>query len=148
MALRTVEQLKEYFAERRRINRCKQEKAKEQKLKIKKQKQKEYQEYYRSLGKTKDKALKDSKLQEVYELARKIKFLQEDKTKTKEPISQFIYQVNGSNIIARENREDSLYTMYELQHIEDLYPEETGRINWKLWNILVTKLRKEFQKLN
>ena len=103
--LYTKERLKEIWEQR------KQERL-QQKLKIKKQKQKEYQEYYRSLGKTKDKALKDSKLQEVYELAHKIKILQEDKTKTKEPISQFIYQVNGSNIIARENREDSLYTMY------------------------------------
>ena len=139
--LYTTERLKEIWEQR------KQERLQE-KLKIKKQRQKEYQEYYRSLGKAKDKALKDSKLQEIYELASKIKILQEDKTKTKEPISQFIYQVNGSNIIARENREDSLYTKYELQHVEDLYPEETGRINWKLWNILVTKLRKEFQQLN
>lgn len=139
--LYTKERLKEIWEQR------KQERLQE-KLKIKKQKQKEYQEYYRNLGKAKDKALKDSKLQEIYQLAAKIKTLQEDKTKTKEPISQFIYQVNGSNIIARENREDSLYTMYELQHIEDLYPEESGRINWKLWNILVTKLRKKFQQLN
>ena len=101
--LYTPERLKEIWEQR------KQERLK-QKLKIKKQKQKEYQAKYRSLGKDKDKALKDSKLQEVYELAHKIKILQEDKTKTKEPISQFIYQVNGSNIIARENREDSLYT--------------------------------------
>ena len=137
--LYTKERLKEIWEQR------KQERLK-QKLKIKKQKEKEYQEYYRSLGKAKDKALKDSKLQEIYQLAHKIKILQEDKTKTKEPISQFIYQVNGSNIIARENREDSLYTKYELQHIEDLYPEETGRINWKLWNILITKLRKKFNK--
>lgn len=139
--LYTKERLKEIWEQR------KQERLQE-KLKTKKQKQKQYQEYYRSLGKTKDKALKDSKLQEIYQLAHKIKILQEDKTKTKEPISQFIYQVNGSNIIARENREDSLYTMYELQHLEDLYPEESGRINWSLWYKLIEKLRKEFQKLN
>lgn len=121
MALRTVEQLKEYFAERKRINQRKQEKAKERKLK-----QQELQKRRREFAK----ALKDSKLEE----------------KPKE-LPQFTFQVNGSNIIARENREDALYTMYELQHIENLYPEESGRINWSVWEELSNKLQKEFEEL-
>ena len=37
-----------------------------------------------------------------------------------------------------------LYSKYELQHIEELFPEESGRINWSVWNALVEEGKKLF----
>lgn len=37
--------------------------------------------------------------------------------------------------------DDELYTKEELMHIEQLYPNETGRINWNFYNYLVNKTK-------
>lgn len=37
--------------------------------------------------------------------------------------------------------EDNLYTFEELMNIEQLYPNETGRINWNFYNYLVNKTK-------
>ncbi len=47
--------------------------------------------------------------------------------------------------LEREPREEDLYTEYELKHIEELYPEETGRINWSSWTRLVNEYRSKLQ---
>lgn len=53
-----------------------------------------------------------------------------------------IYRTND---MQRESREEDLYTEYELHHIEELYPEETGRINWSSWERLVNEYRSKLQ---
>lgn len=53
-----------------------------------------------------------------------------------------IYKTND---MQREAREEDLYTEYELKHIEELYPEETGRINWSSWERLVNEYRSKLQ---
>lgn len=55
---------------------------------------------------------------------------------------QISITIYHSNFFERETREEELYSKYELQHIEELYPEEVGRINWMVFNNLVEKLRK------
>lgn len=59
--------------------------------------------------------------------------------KTKKNKSKINYINNP--LIERETAYTDLYTLYELQHIEELFPGEMGRINWNLWNYLVNKLR-------
>lgn len=53
-----------------------------------------------------------------------------------------IYRTND---MERDSREEDLYTEYELHHIEELYPEETGRINWSTWERLVNEYRSKLQ---
>ena len=50
-----------------------------------------------------------------------------------------------TNDMERESREEDLYTEYELHHIEELYPEETGRINWSSWERLVNEYRSKLE---
>ena len=38
--------------------------------------------------------------------------------------------------------DDELYTKYELEHIEELFPKEHGRINWELWQRLVPTVKR------
>lgn len=50
-----------------------------------------------------------------------------------------------TNDMERESREEDLYTEYELRHIEELYPEESGRINWSSWFRLVNEYRSKLE---
>ena len=50
-----------------------------------------------------------------------------------------------TNDMEREMREEDLYTEYELHHIEELYPEESGRIDWSSWFRLVNEYRSKFE---
>lgn len=50
-----------------------------------------------------------------------------------------------TNDMERDSREEDLYTEYELHHIEELYPEETGRINWSTWERLVNEYKSKLQ---
>ena len=59
-------------------------------------------------------------------------------------IIHYAVSIYNSNLIERETAEEDLYTKNELQNIEILYPEETGRINWNNFNKLVDKVRKTF----
>lgn len=38
------------------------------------------------------------------------------------------------------------YTKYELQHIEELYPMEKGRINWDVWNRVIEQGKQEIKE--
>ncbi len=40
---------------------------------------------------------------------------------------------------------NNLYSKYELEHIEELYPNETGRLSKKYW-LLIEKVKKELQE--
>lgn len=46
--------------------------------------------------------------------------------------------------MARERDDSELYTLYELQHIEELYPEESGRINWSVWAKVVNEFKRNY----
>lgn len=59
---------------------------------------------------------------------------------------QIITVEHKSVIIADVNyyqhlTDDELYTKEELMNIEQLYPNETGRINWNFYNYLVNKTK-------
>lgn len=41
---------------------------------------------------------------------------------------------------------NNLYTKYELEHIEELYPNEEGRINWKAFNKSVMEFKKKWEE--
>ena len=75
------------------------------------------------------------------------KFIKEHKITKEKPKEthylQFSVTIYHSNLIEREPDEEKLYTLQELQHIEELYPEEEGRINWIVWNKLISKFKKK-----
>lgn len=67
-------------------------------------------------------------------------YIQVVKPKKEKP---FIY--GSDSRFEREPREEDMYTKYELEHIEELYPEEKGRINWLKWNEVVEECRRMFK---
>jgi len=103
------------------------------------------------LNKTKQQKLKEKQRQKLkykkaQEATKKIlkgKSIKKAKQPPEKPLkyaySLTIYQ---SHQVERETNEDNLYSLYELQHIEELFPEEEGRINWIVWNKLIDKYRK------
>lgn len=118
--LRTQQQLQQLFQQRKAINDRK--------------KQREKQKYQKA-----KEAIKK-------ELQQKTKIIQKQTSINKQGLTIIKYStritIYNSNQFERETPEENLYSLYELQHIEELYPEEEGRINWKLWDFLVDKLRK------
>lgn len=120
MALRTKEQLQLLFQQRREIN----ERKRERELK----KQKERQE-----------RVKIFKAERLPTIFKKTQPVQNKPHKIKS------FQVYNSNQVERYTVEEDLYTLYELQNIEKLYPNEYGRINWSVWFALVEKTH---EKLN
>ena len=117
MALRTPEQVQQFLAERRRIKERQKELELKRYRKAKKKKKKELARKYKA----------------------KTKQMQPVASKTlKTSISITIYH---SNIFEREPDEENLYDKYELQHIEELYPYEEGRLNWDVWDEMVESLR-------
>lgn len=62
-------------------------------------------------------------------------------TVLKQPIQQF-YETDVGDF-----NEDNLYTFDELMNIEQLYPNETGRINWLKFNEIVERVRNEIHNL-
>ena len=114
MALRTKEQLELLFQQRREINKRK----RERELK----KQKERQERL--------KRFKDERLPAIFKKTQPVQ---------KKPHKIKSFQVYNSNQVERYTVEEDLYTLYELQNIEKLYPNEYGRINWSVWFALVEK---------
>lgn len=51
---------------------------------------------------------------------------------------------NYKKWIANDSNDGELYTLYELQHIEELYPEETGRINWREWCKSINEFKRKY----
>lgn len=106
------------------------------------------------LNKTKQQKLKEKqrqklkykKAQEATKKLLKNKSIKEAKLAAPEPKEtpyfKFSITVYNSPLIERFPDEDNLYSLYELQHIEELHPEEEGRINWIVWNKLIDKYRK------
>lgn len=113
--LRKPEDIKRFLQERKEINKRKKEKEKQR---------------YKKASQRVKKLLND-------------KYIKETKQTPEKPLkytySLTIYQ---SHQVEREPNEDNLYSLYELQHIEELFPEEEGRINWIIWNKIIDKYRK------
>lgn len=139
--LRNSEQIKEYLAERRRI---KENQQKQLKLKKAKENKIKARENYK-LKKQEVNTLKINKLQELYDLAAKIAQLH--KNKTKELITSTTYTVYNKPTRERNIKETDIYTKYELEHIEELYPEEQGRINWIKFYEIVEKIKNKLKTL-
>lgn len=116
MSVKSKEEIEEIFRrsrERKEKERLEQEKMKEQ---IKALEMKEYQKAYR------EKRKREKEAQRAKEQA------------------QCEYEWNKARDISdikwmEKKYSDyyGLYTKYELQHIEELFPEEEGRINWEVW---------------
>lgn len=48
--------------------------------------------------------------------------------------------------MVRERYDEELYTKYELEHIEELYPEEQGRINFDVFWRLVNEFKEKYER--
>lgn len=75
------------------------------------------------------------------EQAEKEEWRSESKKRKKEYMHWYWRNVKKPN---KELYITDLYTKYELEHIEELYPEEKGRINWLRWNEVVEECRRMF----
>ena len=121
----TKEQIQELFRksrERQEKLRLKQEAEKEaEKARMKARRQLVQQEI-KEAQKAKEEALEAKEDDSVSKLRRDI-------------------QIYHQKFIERESKEDDLYTLYELQHIEELYPNERGRIKWHNWEKIVEQVR-------
>lgn len=112
--LRTPEQLQQMLEERKRIN----ERKRERKERIENERRERLKRF------------KDERLPTIF---KKTQPVQNKQPKIKS------FQVYNSNQVERDTTEEDLYTLYELQNIEKLYPNEYGRINWSVWFALVEK---------
>lgn len=121
--LRTPEQLQQMLEERKRIQQRKKEREKQR---YKKASEKVQQQLKRKYNKNKKQSQpKEKKVQIIH----------------------YTVSIYHSNLIERELDENELYTKEELQNIETLYPNETGRINWTVYQQLVNKLQNSFNTL-
>lgn len=112
------------------------QKEKEIRLKKKEREKRKQREIYKKASEAVKKEL-DNKLSTI------IKLTSQKRNKPTQIKPLTTYHVYNTNTIERYSAEEDLYTLYELQHIEELFPDEPGRINWKIWNYLVNKLRKQ-----
>lgn len=120
------ERLQQLLAERKRINENKrlkeEERARKRAIEIEKDKQQ------REKRMLKKQAIEEKKIKkEEDEHARRMHEFNPNFFKT------------TSRWFVGETPINELYTLYELQHIEELYPKEKGRINWEIWNKLISK---------
>ena len=90
---------------------------------------------------------KQRKWEEILQLANKIKEIRDNRIKKQQINHNTTYNIYHTNQIIREQREDDLYTKEELMNIENLFPEEYGRINWNFYNELVNKTKMKIQTL-
>ncbi len=114
--LRTPEDIKQLLQQRKELN----ERKKERELKRYRKAQEQTKKQLKHKTSTNIKQTPEKPLKYAYSLT--------------------IYQ---SHQVERETNEENLYSLYELQHIEELFPEEEGRINWIVWDKLIDKYRKQ-----
>lgn len=120
------ERLQQLLAERKRINENKrlkeEERARKRAIEIEKDRQ---QREKRMLKK-----------QAIVE--RKIKKEEDEHARRMHEFNPNFFKTTSRWFVG-ETPINELYTLYELQHIEELYPMEKGRINWEIWNKLISK---------
>ena len=88
------------------------------------------------LKKRMENALRAAQTKRVDKLIAEREKASQNEQQTPQMHNLFIY---GTRHIERDTREEDLYTEYELRHIEELYPEETGRIRWDVFDKLVKR---------
>lgn len=116
MALRTEEKLQQLFQERKRIQQRKKEREK-----IK----------YKKASEAIKKALQHNSPPK------------ENKCNQEPKNSLYDVPIYNSHYVQRETAEEDLYTKEELENIEELYPNETGRIDWDFFNDLVERTKRK-----
>lgn len=141
--LRNSTQLQALFEERRRIKANQQKQLKQKKAKENKLKNKEYQRTYYYLQKQLKQEAKRIKIRELQELANTINKKPQQDIK----ITSTTYTVYNNPTRERDIKETDIYTKYELEHIEELYPQEEGRINWDFFYELVEKIKNKLKTL-
>lgn len=116
MALRTEEKLQQLFQERKLIQQIKKEREKKRYLKA---------------AEAIKKALQHNSPPK------------ENKCHQEPKNSLYDVPIYNSHYIQRETAEEDLYTKEELENIEELYPNETGRIDWDFFNDLVERIKRK-----
>ena len=116
MALRTEEKLQQLFQERKLIQQRKKEREKKRYLKA---------------SEAIKKALQHNSPPK------------ENKCNQEPKNSLYDVPIYNSHYVQRETAEEDLYTKEELENIEELYPNETGRIDWDFFNDLVEKTKRK-----
>ena len=117
MAIRTKEQLKQLFQERKEIKQRQLQREKEKYKKASQQVKKLLMEKYRT----------------------KVEKPQSEQKKT--TYINYSLSIYKSSTIERVSADEDLY-----QTREELMDDESGSINWDKWDELVNKLRKEFKQ--
>ena len=127
----------------------------ENKIRIAKRKEKEARQKeihkqerikrYKELCKKADRLIKEAQEQEKMKKMEQLQaLLPKRPQKALNQVSE--YTIYSSRYVERDNGEKLLYNLNELKNIETMYPDETGRINWDVWNRLVEECRNEFKK--
>lgn len=140
MALRTKESLQKMLQASRERQQRKQQKAEIKKVKLREEKYQltlQNQRLDRALEKLRLQREKERKMEELQALAQKTS--QKPLKQATEPPKKL--RTYHTTTIERFSAEEDLYTLEELKNIETLYPNETGRINWDVWNRLIAKSR-------
>ncbi len=134
---RTTEQLEEYLKA-----------FKEKKLKQKQLQRQKHQKQLQELYKKVDKTLKQEKKQKAEEIINSFKQLAPEPPKQViEQTSITITVYNNPLIEKLDWNDDELYSMDDLLHIEQRYPNEEGRINWKAFEELTNKTRNKIYNI-
>lgn len=120
--LRTTEQLKQYLEDEKNKRLKKQQKEKEKKLKIKAQE-----------------ALLKQKMRK--HLSKLEKEAQKEKERQFQPLSRTII-IYSNKFIERFMDDDDVY-----ESIDELKQDESGKINWSVWNSLVKQTRNDIWRI-
>ena len=127
---RTTEQLEEYFKA-----------FKEKRIKQKQLQRQKHQKQLQELYKNVDKSLKQEKKQKAEEIINSFKQITPEQKETTITSTVEVIIYNNPLWERIDFNEDELYSMDDLLHIEQHYPNEEGRINWKAFEELTNKTR-------
>ena len=132
--LKTKESLQRMFEERRR-----QQEKKQKRQEHKQQTKQRLQAIYRHQDQVLKKSLQELRKTTMDNLSKLVKKRSQNVRKPSQIESYNCYQDKWQ---LWETNESDLYTLDELKNIEELYPNETGRIRWDVWEKLTNKGRK------
>ena len=130
---RTTEQLEEYFKA-----------FKEKRIKQKQLQRQKHQKQLQELYKNVDKSLKQEKKQKAEEIINSFKQITPEQKETTITSTVEVIIYNNPLWERIDFNEDELYSMDDLLHIEQHYPNEEGRINWKAFEELTNKTRNKY----
>lgn len=134
MKNRTQEQLKAMFEQYRHEQEKKKLKKQQQTLQLR-------QALYKKADIIIKKAFQEEKKKRLEQLQLLMKQKPKEEVKIQRTLPLHIY----GQMIERDTNEEELYTLDELKNIEELYPNEIGRIRWDVWDKLIEKTQKELK---